>query len=559
MRALRHLPTAALAALALGACGAGAEAAEAVSRVPAPFTDARLFVDPESPAQRQVEAWRAGRPTDARRLEQVAGASQADWFGPWHADVRGAVDRRVTRIAEAGALPVLVVYAIPARDCGGYSAGGIGSPEGYRAWIRAFAEGLAGRRAAVVLEPDALAGLDCLSAGDRRTRLELLADAVDVLSADPGVLVYLDAGHSGWHPAGEMARRLTAAGVSRAQGFSLNVSNFRATAGEVAYGREVSALTGGGHFVVDTGRNGAGAPPDGAWCNPPGRRLGERPRHVADPVLDAFVWLKRPGESDGSCNGGPAAGQWWAEYALGLTAAVAPGGEQPAAPISGDEPWIAPSTGPSVTAPDLRAAPRFPAKLQVERARVRAGDRVLDVLAPISARASGEVQATFEAAGRTHAFSVDVDAGRRHVRFRERIDAAQARLGTGIVTLRYAGNDRTRPQEVRLRAAAQPARFETVRPAVADGRLRVRGAISDRARGLIRLRLLWQQGGEERSYGARARIARGRWSLDERLPADIAASLAARSGAVDSVVAFTGYLPARMRGEVHTFLVASAR
>jgi hypothetical protein len=328
----------------------------------------------------------------------------------------------------------------------------------------------------------------------------------------------------------------------------------------VAYGRELSAQTGGGHFVVDTARNGAGAPPGGAWCNPPGRRLGERPRHVADPVLDAFLWLKRPGESDGLCNGGPAAGQWWAEYALGLTAPVSSGGEQPAAPTSGGEPWAAPVTGPpSAAAPGLLAAPRFPVKLQVERARVRAGDHVLDVLAPISARASGEVQATFEAAGRTHAFSVDVDAERRNVRFRERIDAAQARLGTGIVTLRYAGNDRTRPQEVRLRAAAQPARFETARPAVREGRLRVRGAISDRARGLIRLRLLWQEGGEERSHAARARITGGRWSLDERLPADVAASLAARTGAVDSVVAFTGYLPARMRGEVHTFQVASAR
>ena len=39
---------------------------------------------------------------------------------------------------------------------------------------------------------------------------------------------------------------------------------------------------------------------------------------LADSLLDAFVWIKRPGESDGTCNGGPPAGSWWPEYALGL-------------------------------------------------------------------------------------------------------------------------------------------------------------------------------------------------------------------------------------------------
>jgi endoglucanase len=47
--------------------------------------------------------------------------------------------------------------------------------------------------------------------------------------------------------------------------------------------------------------------------------------------VDAFLWVKRPGESDGQCTRGtagpedpvygavdPPAGQWWAEYAHGL-------------------------------------------------------------------------------------------------------------------------------------------------------------------------------------------------------------------------------------------------
>jgi hypothetical protein len=53
----------------------------------------------------------------------------------------------------------------------------------------------------VILEPDALAGLDCLTQQDRDARLALLNDAVSVLQTKA---VYLDAGHSAWQPAATM-------------------------------------------------------------------------------------------------------------------------------------------------------------------------------------------------------------------------------------------------------------------------------------------------------------------------------------------------------------------
>lgn len=69
--------------------------------------------------------------------------------------------------------------------------------------------------------------------------------------------------------------------------------------------------------VIDTGRNGLG--PSGEWCNPLGRALGPRPTTATGTSLaDAFLWIKQPGLSDGPCNSGPAAGAWWADYALGL-------------------------------------------------------------------------------------------------------------------------------------------------------------------------------------------------------------------------------------------------
>ncbi len=86
-----------------------------------------------------------------------------------------------------------------------------------------------------------------------------------------------------------------------------------------AYAEAVSQALGGSHYVIDTGRNGNGA--DGEWCNPPGRAVGRTPA-AGDGSLDAFLWIKPPGESDGSCNGGPPAGQWWDERALDLARAA---------------------------------------------------------------------------------------------------------------------------------------------------------------------------------------------------------------------------------------------
>jgi endoglucanase len=165
----------------------------------------------------------------------------------------------------------------------------------------------------------------CLGAGATAERYALLGHAVDVLRANPGTVVYLDAGNPTWirEPA-RMAAALRRAGVERAHGFALNVANFETTADNVAYGTALSRLLGGAHFVVDTSRNGNGPAAIGAgdrhWCNPPGRRLGDAPTtRTGNPLVDAYLWVKRPGESDGACSpGAPPAGRWWPEYALGL-------------------------------------------------------------------------------------------------------------------------------------------------------------------------------------------------------------------------------------------------
>ncbi len=303
---------------------AGAPAAGAASG--SPFTSAALYVDPNGDAAKAVRALgTSGDAAGAQTLQRLAGRSHADWFGdPVPATVRTRVADRVRVVRAAGALPVLVAYAIPQRDCGGQSAGGIADEAGYRAWIAAFAAGIGAGPAAVILEPDALAQVDCLSPAAASARYAMLGFAVDQLSA-VGADVYLDAGNATWHPAADTAARLRLAGVDRARGFALNVANFDETADETAYGDAVvAALGGGAHFVVDTSRNGRGPAAGNVWCNPPDRGLGIAPTgQTGDPRADAYLWIKVPGESDGACNGGPAAGQWWLDYARGLASRAA--------------------------------------------------------------------------------------------------------------------------------------------------------------------------------------------------------------------------------------------
>jgi len=280
-----------------------------------PFTAGRPYVDPTYPSVRAAAQRRGSDPAGAGALDRISAQTAAFWVGDWYstAAVSGAVRGYTGRADAAGQTGVVAVYAIPGRDCGSYSAGGL-TPQTYPGWVSAVADGLRGTRTAVVLEPDALAQQGaCSGQGDRAG---LLRAAVRTLTG-AGATVYLDAGHSGWVDPATMAGRLQAAGVAQARGFATNVSGTASSADERSYAEQLSAATGGTHYVVDTSRNGAGS--TGQWCNPVGRKLGANPALVSDGShQDADLWVKRVGESDGSCGGGPSAGQWWPEYAIAL-------------------------------------------------------------------------------------------------------------------------------------------------------------------------------------------------------------------------------------------------
>lgn len=291
------------------------------------------------------------------------------------------------------AVPVLVLYNIPGRDCGSYSAGGAENTADYEIWIDAIAEAIGNQQAVIVLEPDALADLpsDCgydpakvdiaQATADRYTQLNY---AVTTLEAGSQTLVYLDAGNSHWQAVPVIAQRLAQAGIQQAQGFITNVSNYNLNNYETKYDTWVSDCIAfandpeqGGwrmghysycasqyysplgkvdpdniatwvytdqwfqqnmgtavpttHFLVDTSRNGQGrfdagiyaaAPYNqpasviqtltgGSWCNPAGRGLGAHPTaNTGVPLLDAYLWVKTPGQSDGTCDAAGGARAW---------------------------------------------------------------------------------------------------------------------------------------------------------------------------------------------------------------------------------------------------------
>lgn len=311
-------PLLTVAALGLLAGGPQAGTAPAVRLADDanPLAGMPFYVNPDSAAMRAAQ--HADPPSP--QLTAIASTPQAYWIVPGSS---AATVAKYTGDAQAaGAIPVLAIYGIPHRDCGSFAAGGFATADDYRAWISGIANDVGGARTAIILEPDALAMADCLSADQRQERYDLIRYAVDTLTRNPATAVYVDAGHLRWHSPEDMAARLNAVGVGRARGFSVNTANFYTTEDEIGYGEAISGLTNGSHYVIDTSRNGVGPAPDSRlnWCNPSGRALGTPPTTAtAGAHADAYLWIKRPGESDGTCdNGDPPAGTFVSQYAIDL-------------------------------------------------------------------------------------------------------------------------------------------------------------------------------------------------------------------------------------------------
>jgi endoglucanase len=261
-----------------------------------------FYADPNS----KVKQWLAANPGDSRApliAARIGSQPQGKWFASYNPNtIQSEVTNYVNAANAANLIPVLIPYMVPNRDCGGASAGGAPTYPAYNTWAQSFARGLGNRTVVVLLEPDSLALQTCLSATEKATRNSSISSAISAMrAANPNVKVYLDAGHSAWNNASETAARLVAAGVGNSAGFYSNLSNFRWTADEINFGRNVLNSIGNSslHQVIDVSRNGRG-PLGSEWCDPSGRGTGvAATTNTGESTVDAFVWAKPPGEADG--------------------------------------------------------------------------------------------------------------------------------------------------------------------------------------------------------------------------------------------------------------------
>lgn len=314
----RNRRLAAVAAAALTATTALAGVLLATTEASAGTLTGSFYRDPTT----AVVQWLAANPNDYRApliSQRIGSQPQARWFASYNqSTIQSQVTSYVNAANSANQIPVLVPYMLPNRDCGGASAGGAPTISAYRTWIDAFAAGLGTRTAVIILEPDSLALQTCLSATEKADRNSAISYAVTKFKqVNPSVKTYLDAGHSAWNSAGETASRLQAAGVANAAGFYSNASNFRWTADEITFGRNVLNALGNSnlHQVIDTARNGKGAL-GSEWCDPAGRGTGQAPTTATnEATVDAFVWIKPPGEADGCA---ASAGQFVPDLAYSL-------------------------------------------------------------------------------------------------------------------------------------------------------------------------------------------------------------------------------------------------
>ncbi len=309
-----------------------------------------------------VVNWVNANPHDHRMpaiRDRIANQPTAVWWPTFNPnEIQGQVSSYVTAANNAGQIPQMVLYNIPRRDCGQYSAGGAPNVAIYGTWITNLAKGLGNKTVIILLESDSLALQSCLNATEINDRNNAIASAVRTIkAANPNAKVYLDGGHSAWNSATEQARRLSLAGVRSADGFFTNVANFRTTSDEIAYGKAIINALGASNLrqVIDTSRNGAGPDPNNEWCDPKGRRIGPAPTtNTGESTVDAYLWIKPPGEADG-CAASP--GAFLPDYAYEMAGGANYTPNPTTPPVTTPPVTTPPVTTPPVTTPPASDPP----------------------------------------------------------------------------------------------------------------------------------------------------------------------------------------------------------
>jgi cellulose 1,4-beta-cellobiosidase len=351
-----------------------------------PFVGADFYRDP------QYAAKIASTKTDDKAVQAMLNKMKTYPTGLW-LDRIEAIQQLPKWLDDAAAqskkakkpvIPVVVVYDLPNRDCAAKASAGELSAEdgGEERYRKEFIDPIAAQFAkhpdlkiAVVLEPDSLPNVvtnlmieKC--AKSERVYKNSAAYAIAQLSL-PNVYIYVDAAHAGW--LGWLRNRTgfakvmsevleMAGGVDRIRGFATNTSNYNALDGDWGLKLEPSSPTPSEYayvkglaetmaehgikdkgYLIDTSRNGVVETRTrwGNWCNIAKAGIGERPAVAPRPLLDAYFWVKPPGDSDGTADktsarfdencvspdartDAPEAGQWFPAHLIDMMKAANP-------------------------------------------------------------------------------------------------------------------------------------------------------------------------------------------------------------------------------------------
>ncbi len=347
-----------------------------------PFAGAGFYIDPAY--VKKVETPDTAAAADAALLKKVEAFPTAIWLDSVAA--AGTVGKTLDDAAakeKKGSQPLVTVFAVydlPERDCAAAASNGelTAANGGEKRYAKDFIGKIAAafkahpkQRIVAIVEPDSLANIATNLSMAKCAAAEpiyrhSIATAIKEL-AMPNVALYLDAAHAGWlgwsgnrtKIAKIYSEVLTeAGGIDKIRGFATNVSNYDSLKGgdlaklqpsdpcvdELSYIQILDeTLTregiAGKAFVIDTSRNGkAGIRTNsGSWCNIKGAGLGERPQASPAPLVDAYFWIKPPGDADGgsepgkpgfdkncgpdakdSAQGAPHAGAWFTSYFIEL-------------------------------------------------------------------------------------------------------------------------------------------------------------------------------------------------------------------------------------------------
>ncbi|KAG7384643.1 hypothetical protein PHYBOEH_009359 [Phytophthora boehmeriae] len=269
----------------------------------------------------------SGAKTDHSELATAIEALEKHAIASWYTD-RLSSDERSTMISnmlsecsEDTRLSI-VVYGIPNKDCdAGYSSGGsVKSTSDYQAFLKELTEAVGSRKVLYVVEPDAV-GLLAKdgSCGSSAGYLDNLKVAVEALSANVNAELYIDVGY--WMLADSTSASKVApimkelGSCGKVKGVTINTSNYRSNEECANYCTTFQTAMGSSDMscIVDTSRNYNGLPTSD-WCNVATAGIGKPPTsETGISNLDYFMWIKPPGESDGECSSGPAAGTFFAE------------------------------------------------------------------------------------------------------------------------------------------------------------------------------------------------------------------------------------------------------